>query len=425
MNNASITKLIRGNSLFLDITLPVIVATLVLMIVLYFSVSHVSGSATANSNELSTTLILLTVVFVIVQVLLIRWRVNKRVIAPIIEATAISDSISDGDLITHQDALRHDDIGELRKSLRMIKIRLAVVINSIRSGAHSVAEAADQVAQGNTNLSQRTQEQASSLEEIASTMEEMTETVAQNAEHASEASELVGNVNESAKKSLVIVSSTIGAMATIEQASKQIGDIIGVIENIAFQTNLLALNAAVEAARAGEQGRGFAVVASEVRELAGRSAKAAKEIKELVDDSVSKVETGSDLIEETGVALSEISNSLENVTVLASEIAAASQEQSEGIAQVNKAISQMDEMTQSNASLVEEAAAASEAMGAQAEELTSLVSYFRLNESIYGETSTSNDKGNVLQIEQDTNAQTTSDVDKAGSYNEDSEWKDF
>jgi methyl-accepting chemotaxis protein len=306
------------------------------------------------------------------------------VLQPLAEVNNIANKISQGDLSTLEDTHAADEFGLLQRSFNMTKSKLAVVINSIRAGAHSVAEAADQVSQGNSNLSQRTQEQASSLEEIASTMEQMTETVGQNADHAANAKSLVVDVNANTRQSLVVVSSTIGAMAAIEKASKQIGDIIRVIENIAFQTNLLALNAAVEAARAGEQGRGFAVVAAEVRELAGRSAKAAKEIKELVDDSVSKVEAGSELIEQTGEVLSEISGAVENITTIVSEIAAASKEQAEGISQVNKAISQMDEMTQSNASLVEQAAAASEALGAQAQALTALVAYFRLDASVSG-----------------------------------------
>lgn len=352
---------------------------------------------------------------------------KKKVLIPLAEVNDIASKLSEGDLVTHEEALSSDELGLLRGSFRMTKAKLAVVINSIRSGAHSVAEAADQVSQGNSNLSQRTQEQASSLEEIASTMEQMTETVGQNADHAATAKSLVVKVNEDAKKSLVVVSSTIGAMASIEKSSKQIGDIISVIENIAFQTNLLALNAAVEAARAGEQGRGFAVVASEVRELAGRSAKAAKEIKELVNDSVGKVEAGSELIEETGEALSEISTAVENITIIVSEIAAASKEQSEGIGQVNKAISQMDEMTQSNASLVEEAAAASEALGAQSEELTSLVAYFKLNDVIDGVIEHNQDKKveTVRRINQPATRSSLPTKARENAPPDDDEWKDF
>lgn len=253
---------------------------------------------------------------------------------------------------------------------------LSDIIDSIRAHAHSVVDTADEVCQGNSSLNQRTREQAASLEEIASAMEQITATVGQNAEHAGNAKTLVLEVNEHVKKSLVVVSSTIGAMAAIEKSSKQIGDIISVIENIAFQTNLLALNAAVEAARAGDHGRGFAVVASEVRDLAGRSAKAAKEIKSLVSDSVGKVETGSEFVEETAESLCEISGAVDNITAIVSEIATASKEQSTGIKQVNKAITRMDRMTQANAALVEKAASASNSLGVQAEQLTTLAASF-------------------------------------------------
>jgi len=377
-----------------------------------------------DAKTLSLQIIAMLTLMIFVLLLVTAWVFKHKVTGPLDSAVNIANLISEGDLVTHDSKLSGDEVGRLRKSLRMMKIRLAVVINSIRSGAHSVSEAAEQVSQGNTNLSQRTQEQASSLEEIASTMEEMTETVNHNAENASKAKELAVDANESAKKSLVVVSTTIGAMAKIEKSSKEIADIIRVIENIAFQTNLLALNAAVEAARAGEQGRGFAVVASEVRELAGRSAKAAKEIKELIEDSVSKVEDGSELIDETAVALSEINTSVENVAEIITEIAAASKEQSEGINQVNKALMQMDEMTQSNASLVEEAAAASEAMGAQAEELTSLVSYFKLNESITGIVERVEDNVKKIREIKETPSQTALPEQQRQS-NEDGDWKDF
>jgi len=261
----------------------------------------------------------------------------------------------------------------------MTMATLSDIIDSIRAHAHSVVDTADEVCQGNSSLNQRTREQAASLEEIASAMEQITATVGQNAEHAGNAKTLVLEVNEHVKKSLVVVSSTIGAMAAIEKSSKQIGDIISVIENIAFQTNLLALNAAVEAARAGDHGRGFAVVASEVRDLAGRSAKAAKEIKSLVSDSVGKVETGSEFVEETAESLCEISGAVDNITIIVSEIATASKEQSTGIKQVNKAITRMDRMTQANAALVEKAASASNSLGAQAEQLTSLAASFNQN----------------------------------------------
>ena len=417
-------KVSRSKSLVFGLFVPMIVALAICIISLH-QLIPVLMDKNISASELANLLTVMLLVMAVLLLSVIAWAFKNKIVAPLAVANDIANKISDGDLVTHDDILGSDEVGQLRKALRMMKIRLSVVINSIRSGAHGVSEAAEQVSQGNVNLSQRTQEQASSLEEIASTMEEMTETVNHNAENAAKARELAIDANDSAKKSLVVVSTTIGAMAKIEKSSKEIADIIRVIENIAFQTNLLALNAAVEAARAGEQGRGFAVVASEVRELAGRSAKAAKEIKELIEDSVSKVEDGSELIDETAVALSEITGSVQNVADIITEIAAASREQSEGISQVNKALLQMDEMTQSNASLVEEAAAASEAMGAQAEELTSLVSYFKLNESIAAVTHQV-EKGvsQTPEIER-TSTQPALAKQQKKLEDEDGEWKDF
>ena len=271
-----------------------------------------------------------------------------------------------------------DEISRLYSSFSVMQDSLTEVISGIRSGAIEVSIAAEQVSQGNANLSQRTQEEASSLEQIAASMEEMTGTVNQNSENAQHANQLAKSAQDEAQHGDEVVVQVVYAMSEINGASKKIADIIGVIDEIAFQTNLLALNAAVEAARAGEQGRGFAVVASEVRNLAGRSATAAKEIKTLIQDSVAKVEDGTKLVDESGQALDKIMGSVKKVGDIIGEIAAASMEQTDGIKQVNRALIQMDEATQQNASLVEAAAAASEAMEAQAEELTSLVSYFKL-----------------------------------------------
>ncbi|HSG90379.1 MAG TPA: methyl-accepting chemotaxis protein [Pseudomonadales bacterium] len=257
--------------------------------------------------------------------------------------------------------------------------RLREIVGAMRSGAEVVGQSAFEVAQGTTNLSQRTQEQASSLEEVAASMEEMTATVNQNADNAIRASDFAARARDQAVKGGEVVDSSVEAMSAIDVASRRIADIIGVIDEIAFQTNLLALNAAVEAARAGEQGRGFAVVASEVRNLAGRSARAAKEIKGLIHDSVDKVEEGARLVNASGAALREIVASVSQVSQVVAEIAAASQEQSSGIGQVNLAVAEMDEMTQQNAALVEESAAAAEAMGIEAERLLELLDFFSLD----------------------------------------------
>jgi methyl-accepting chemotaxis protein len=244
-----------------------------------------------------------------------------------------------------------------------------------------VLRGAEEISQGNANLSQRTEEQSSSLEETASSMEEMTSTVKQNADNAGQANQLATAARDQAEKGGAVVGSAVKAMGDINDSSKKISDIISVIDEIAFQTNLLALNAAVEAARAGEQGRGFAVVATEVRSLAGRSATAAKEIKELIQDSVRKVEDGSLLVTQSGQTLEQIVLSVKKVSDIVAEIAAASREQSSGIEQVNKAVMQMDEMTQQNAALVEQATAASQSMADQARDLTKMMDRFQVGEA--------------------------------------------
>jgi methyl-accepting chemotaxis protein len=258
---------------------------------------------------------------------------------------------------------------------------MADVVRSIKATANEVSSGADEISRGNANLSQRTEEQASSLEETASSMEEMTSTVRQNADNAQQANQLAATARGQAEKGGTIVAQAVSAMSEINASSKRIADIIGVIDEIAFQTNLLALNAAVEAARAGEQGRGFAVVASEVRNLASRSAEAAKEIKSLIQDSVQRVEEGSKLVDQSGQALTEIMGAVKKVADIVAEISAASQEQSAGIEQVNKAVVSMDEVTQQNAALVEEAAAAAQALTDQARGMTEAMAKYRTGES--------------------------------------------
>lgn len=324
-------------------------------------------------------LIIILIVAVVIGVVIAGWIIIS-ITRPLGITIDQANKISAGDLTHKTRTASSDEIGRLLKTQESMRQKLIEVIKGIKSGANEVSSTSEQVSQGNANLSQRTQEQASSLEEVASSMEEMIGTVNQNAENAQQANQLATAARGHADKGGEVVTGAVTAMAEISDSSSRIVDIIGVIDEIAFQTNLLALNAAVEAARAGEQGRGFAVVASEVRNLAGRSAKAAKEIKGLINDSVAKVVDGSTLVDQTGDALKEIVDSVKKVSDIIAEIAAASQEQSDGIGQVNKALLQMDEMTQQNASLVEEAAAASEAMGAQAQELSSLVAYFKLDD---------------------------------------------
>ncbi len=296
------------------------------------------------------------------------------------EAMRVADNIARGQLKNRIERISGDEVGRLLQSLARMDAKLAEVVADVRAGSESVSTAARQIAQGNDDLSQRTQQQASSLEETAASMEEMTATVKQNAGNASHANQLARGAREQAEHGGAVVSRAVEAMGAISSSSQQIADIVGLIDEIAFQTNLLALNAAVEAARAGEQGRGFAVVASEVRNLAQRSAQAAKEIKTLIGDSVERVKMGSSLVHESGHALAAIVESIKKVTDIVAEIAAASTEQSAGIEQVNMAVTQMDEVTQQNAALVEEAASASRAMEEQAMNLRRQVAYFHTEE---------------------------------------------
>ena len=292
---------------------------------------------------------------------------------------AVEASIA-GDLTRRLD-MRHacDELRAMGESVNALIENMGTIVHGIQSTAGDVKRAADEISAGNENLSQRTEEQSSSLEETASSMEQMTTTVKQNADNAAQANQLAVAARAQAERGGVIVNHAIAAMSDINQSSKKIADIIGVIDEIAFQTNLLALNAAVEAARAGEQGRGFAVVASEVRSLAGRSATAAKEIKGLIQDSVRKVEDGSTRVTQSGQTLEEIVASVKKVSDIVAEIAAASREQSAGIEQVNRAVTQMDELTQQNATLVEQATSAARNMSGLAEALDRNMARYRLH----------------------------------------------
>jgi len=292
-------------------------------------------------------------------------------------AAQVAARIAAGDLATHVE-LRSGDTGSLLFAMKTMRDKLAGIVTQVRGGTDAIASASSQIAAGNLDLSSRTEEQASSLEETASSMEELTSTVKQNADNARQANALAMTASEVATKGGAVVAQVVETMGSIKTSSSKVVEIIAVIDGIAFQTNILALNAAVEAARAGEQGRGFAVVAGEVRTLAQRSAAAAKEIKQLIDDSVGQVENGSQLVDQAGATMHEVVGSIQRVADIMGEITAASQEQTAGIEQINQAISQMDNVTQQNASLVEEAAAASEALQEQATTLSNLVSVFRV-----------------------------------------------
>jgi methyl-accepting chemotaxis protein len=305
--------------------------------------------------------------------------ITRSITGPIRAAVLVAETVSAGDLTSDIRIDSRDETGKLMSALKTMNDNLVDIVGQVRSGTDTISTASSEIADGNMDLSSRTEEQASSLEETASSMEELTSTVKFNAENARQANQLAISASEVASKGGAVVSEVVATMGSINDSSRKIVDIISVIDGIAFQTNILALNAAVEAARAGEQGRGFAVVASEVRNLAQRSAAAAKEIKTLIGDSVDKVETGSRLVDQAGKTMAEVVASIGRVTNIMNEITTASDEQREGIEQVNQAITQMDAVTQQNAALVEQAAAAAASMQEQSARLSEVVGVFKLN----------------------------------------------
>jgi methyl-accepting chemotaxis protein len=306
--------------------------------------------------------------------------ITLAITRPIIEAVRVAQTVASGDLTSNIVVDTSEETGQLLQALKDMNDSLVRIVGQVRSGTDTIATASSQIASGNLDLSSRTEEQASSLEETASSMEELTSTVRQNADNARQANTLAASASGVAVRGGAVVSRVVETMDSINQSSNKIVDIISVIDGIAFQTNILALNAAVEAARAGEQGRGFAVVAGEVRTLAQRSAAAAKEIKELIGDSVEKVGAGSKLVAEAGTTMSEIVSSVQRVTDIMAEISLATQEQSTGIDQINMAVGQMDTVTQQNAALVEQAAAAAASLQEQAAGLAEVVSVFRMDQ---------------------------------------------
>jgi methyl-accepting chemotaxis protein len=312
-------------------------------------------------------------------VLLVAHSLNKAVGGDPEDAAEVARRIAAGDL-SQPVKVKAKDNTSLLYAMKTMQESLLGIVTKVRMGTDTITSATNEMAAGNLDLSSRTEQQAASLEETASSMEELTSTVKHNADNARQANDMAVVASDVAGKGGAVVAQVVNTMAAINDSSRKIVDIIGVIDGIAFQTNILALNAAVEAARAGEQGRGFAVVAAEVRTLAQRSASAAKEIKVLIDDSVDKVHSGSILVDQAGSTMQEVVTSVKRVADLIGEITAASQEQNNGIEHVNKAIAQMDQVTQQNAALVEEAAASADAMHKQAEELARAVQVFKLDE---------------------------------------------
>ena len=298
---------------------------------------------------------------------------------PLRDTVGVLEKVAEGDLTVQLDLDTEDEVGQMAAALNRATESIRATLADVRKSADNMSSSAQQLAAASEQLASGAQEQASSLEETSATMEEITSTIKQNADNAKQANQVANGSRDTAEKGGQVVSEAVGAMGQINESSKNIAEIITTIDEIAFQTNLLALNAAVEAARAGEQGRGFAVVATEVRNLAQRSATSAKEIKRLIQDSVRKVENGSELVNKSGETLREIVGSVKRVTDIVAEIAAASQEQSVGVEQVNKAMTQMDQVTQTNASQTEELSATAQSMAAGSEELQAMVSRFRLD----------------------------------------------
>ncbi|KAA5939598.1 HAMP domain-containing protein [Pantoea sp. Bo_2] len=334
--------------------------------------------ANQQAYSRSITIVIATLAVTLLMIILV-WNVMRSVlIRPLRQSIEHIQHIARGDLTQPVEITVRNEIGELLTSLQHMQQELARTVRTVRDGSDAIYTGASEISIGNNDLSSRTEQQAASLEQTAASMEQLTATVKQNAENARQASKLALTASETAQQGGKVVDGVVTTMKEIAGSSKKIADITSVIDGIAFQTNILALNAAVEAARAGEQGRGFAVVAGEVRNLAQRSAQAAKEIKGLIEDSVSRVNTGSVLVESAGDTMSNIVSAVTRVTDIMGEIASASDEQSRGIDQVGLAVTEMDRVTQQNASLVEESAAAAAALEDQASHLKQAVSVFNI-----------------------------------------------
>ena len=334
-------------------------------------------------NHATATRLRLSMVFVVIAIGVVAMSIyiGRVLVRRIEESEQVAARVRDGDLTVPVIDDGRDEFSCLLKSLAEMQASLTKVVANVRLGSESVALASGEIAEGNNDLSARTEQQAGTLEETASSMEELSSTVKQNADSARQANDLAVSASHVAVKGGTVVGQVVETMKGINESSRKISDIIQVIDSIAFQTNILALNAAVEAARAGEQGRGFAVVASEVRSLAGRSAQAAKEIKDLISDSVERVEQGTALVDHAGVTMSEVVSSIQRVAEIMGEISVASHEQSQGVTQVESAITELDDVTQQNSALVEEIAAAASELKVQADDLVAVVSRFKLDDS--------------------------------------------
>jgi methyl-accepting chemotaxis protein len=352
--------------------------------IVLFALAVVTVLAAANTSGSDRMIVVTCGLAGIVIGAIAAWRVARSIVAPLRQALEAADRINAGDLTVTIEAKTDDEIGTLLQALQQMKDRMYSMVSDIRTGTTTVAATSSQINRDNTALSTRTETQAGSLEATASSLEELTSTVKHNADNAHQANQLVTSAADLAVKGGTVVGEVVNTMGSIKDSSRKIVDIIGVIDGIAFQTNILALNAAVEAARAGEQGRGFAVVASEVRTLAQRSASAAKEIKGLIGDSVEKVDAGSKLVDDAGRTMNDIVQAVKHVAELIRDISDASREQSAGIESVNQAVTQIDGMTQQNASLVQDAMKTAASLNEQAVSLLQSVAGFNLGSREYG-----------------------------------------
>jgi methyl-accepting chemotaxis protein len=388
-----------------------------------FDLDDVDKEFGSKASQTAIMVLVMLLTLIAVSSYVIRW-----ITSALSFAVNVADTVASGDLTKQIDVKSDDEIGNMLQALKTMNEKLLTIVNDVRYSSDSISSTVKQVSASNNDLSQRTQSQACSLEETASAMHEMTSAVVANANSASKAFQLATGANSQAEIGSDIVSKANSAMSDINNSSKRISDIISMINEIAFQTNLLALNAAVEAARAGEHGRGFAVVANEIRDLARRSSSAAKEIKELISDSVEKIQLGSCLVNESGQALTEIVESAKKVTDILENIAATSQEQSVGIEQINKAIIQMEELTQQNAALVEEAAATSLSMERSADHMIEVVNFFKTDNTAHGNFTSTTSLPNENSTPKPTDGRKSAHTQRKSnstSYDKEDQWEEF